>query len=201
MGAAALIQLRMCWPLAPLQGMAGREGSTASGGVCGSFEVALQWLNVLYARECQPAALQPAADGEAAAGEAAHGAEGTAAEQQQKQQGAASGRRLASQSGAAASQYEATLLALLEALSEAGPPPHHPASKAVIRCAAGSRYGMFVKRQLCVGCRCGFSFSQHAHNEHAPCACCPAACPRSCGQPPCPCSSARCPPPVLQAAA
>ena len=115
------------------QSIANREDSFASVGACGSFEVALQWLNVLYARECRPAALA-----EAAAGEAALNAGGAAG--QQGMAGAATssgGQRSQAQGAAAAGQYEATLLALLETLSNAVPPTH-PASKAVTRCAAGA---------------------------------------------------------------
>ena len=95
------------------QGVANDSGT--DGGSCCELEVALQWLNVLYARECQAEA------GEGSAG---------AAEGQRAPHGAgsrSSGR--ASPGAVGSSPYETTLQQLLLGLRQALP----PSSKVIVR--------------------------------------------------------------------
>ena len=97
-----------------LQGIASSSASDSDSGTCCEMEVALQWLNVLYARECQ-----------AEAGEGAGAAEG---QRPPLVAGSRSSSR-ASPSTAGSSPYEATLLQLLHGLRQALP----PSSKVVVR--------------------------------------------------------------------
>lgn len=118
-----------------LQGVASGSAGDSDSGACCELEVALQWLNVLYARGCQSTAV------------------GTAAADGQRPLPAGSSR-----SGALASApYEATLLQLLDGLRQALP----PSSKAIVRWALG-RAGCWKKGRArgmpgtswLSGCRC-----------------------------------------------
>jgi hypothetical protein len=99
-----------------LQTILGSSGGTAADTASGSgaspeLEVALTWLDVLFARDCQPASADAATDGKGGAGPGgSHVATGG--------QGAAR----ASPGADTGSLYERTLLHLLDGLSSQLPP-------------------------------------------------------------------------------
>lgn len=101
-----------------MQGIASTGGSDGDAGPGCELEVALQWLSLLYARDCQPSdALL--ADGEAGSSGGGAGSDGSTAQRQQQQQA----RRPGGAAGSGgASQYERMLLQLLQGLQAALPP-------------------------------------------------------------------------------
>ena len=113
-----IINDTLCSSCAWLQGVAGSSTSNSDSGTCCEMEVALQWLNVLYARECQ-----------------AEAGAGTGAAEGHRSPPVAGGRSSASPSRAGSSPYETTLLQLLHGLRQALP----PSSKIIVRWATNDR--------------------------------------------------------------
>lgn len=119
-------------PPACLQGIAASDGA---GGAGSELEVALQWLNVLYARECQPGIQHGDEEAGAPGGQAGSVAVAAAtAEQQAQRQGsraaATAGSRRSPPAGPAVPRYESVLLQLLAGLREAS----LPSSRLIVRC-------------------------------------------------------------------